>query len=598
MKALTLGGAMIDTIAIIASDKIERMSMMNADNSFLLLEEGRKTEALEISTHVGGGAVNAAIAMARLGLDVAALVKLGKDARAETVLARLLAEGVSTRWAMRDGRAPTGASVLVSSHDRNAAIFTFRGANTLLEEADLRKEAFATDLVYVSSLSNASADAFPAVVAGAKAQGALVAANPGVRQLTSRTQAFHDTLAHIDILAINRGEADALVPGLVGRFGELGAKLPAEAGEQLPRLAVRGFSGGGHDMSLAGFFLAMRRLGPRYVVVTDGRHGAFLGTHEAILHCPVLETRVAGTAGAGDAFNATFTACVALGRPAQEALQAAAVNAASVVSHIDTQTGLLGLAEIDKRIAAKSAELKVRIWSQPGVVAKRSARSFAMTRGMQDIATGVRQRVGPAMDEGRPRVGQRAQAVLARAGSCALFIDIDGTLLGVAPTPNSVYVPSGLVPLLDGVRRGLGGAMAVLTGRRIADVDRLFAPLRFVASGVHGTELRAEPGAPIATLAPEIPSSIVAGDVRHPRDGARCPRRAQGLRRGRALPKRPARTAGTGVRRRGHPRLVQLRPGAAQGAQGSRGGAARLFQGHGACRAGRGRVPSRAAAPS
>ena len=60
--------------------------MMNADNSFLLLEEGRKTEALEISTHVGGGAVNAAVAMARLGLDVAALVKLGKDARAETVL--------------------------------------------------------------------------------------------------------------------------------------------------------------------------------------------------------------------------------------------------------------------------------------------------------------------------------------------------------------------------------------------------------------------------------------------------------------------------------------------------------------------------------
>ena len=116
--------------------------------------------------------------MARLGLDVAALVKLGKDARAETVLARLLAEGVSTRWAMRDGRAPTGASVLVSSHDRNAAIFTFRGANTLLEEADLRKEAFATDLVYVSSLSNDSADAFPAIVAGAKAQGALVADQP------------------------------------------------------------------------------------------------------------------------------------------------------------------------------------------------------------------------------------------------------------------------------------------------------------------------------------------------------------------------------------------------------------------------------------
>ena len=135
MKALTVGGATIDTIAIIASDRIERMSMLNADSSFLLLKEGSKTEATEVSTHTGGGAVNSAVSMSRLGLDVSALVKLGKDARAETVLARLLSEGISTRWAVRDGRAPTGASVMVSSHDRNAAVFTFRGANTLLEVA-------------------------------------------------------------------------------------------------------------------------------------------------------------------------------------------------------------------------------------------------------------------------------------------------------------------------------------------------------------------------------------------------------------------------------------------------------------------------------
>ena len=73
--------------------------------------------------------------------------------------------------------------------------------------------------------------------------------------------------------------------------------------------------------------------------MTDGRHGAFLGTHGGHLFCPVLETKVAGTAGAGDAFNSTFTAYIALGRPPEEALRAAAVNAASVVGHVDTQTG-------------------------------------------------------------------------------------------------------------------------------------------------------------------------------------------------------------------------------------------------------------------
>jgi trehalose 6-phosphate phosphatase len=107
------------------------------------------------------------------------------------------------------------------------------------------------------------------------------------------------------------------------------------------------------------------------------------------------------------------------------------------------------------------------------------------------------------------RVGDRARAVLTSAERCALFVDIDGTLLGVAPTPDAVSVPPGLVPLLGDIVQGLDGAAAVLTGRRIADADRLFSPLDFIASGVHGTELRSEPGAPIVTLAPPIPASVV-----------------------------------------------------------------------------------------
>jgi ribokinase len=110
MKVLTIGGAMIDTIAIVDSGRVERMSMSNAHSSFLLLEEGRKTEAEEVSTHVGGGAVNVSVAMARLGLDVAVLAKLGADPRAETILQRLEEEGVSTAWVKRDPRFPTGAS--------------------------------------------------------------------------------------------------------------------------------------------------------------------------------------------------------------------------------------------------------------------------------------------------------------------------------------------------------------------------------------------------------------------------------------------------------------------------------------------------------
>jgi pfkB family carbohydrate kinase len=63
--------------------------------------------------------------MARLGMDVAVLAKLGSDERADTILRHLKQDGVSTRVGRRDPRLPTGASVLISSHDRNAASLHF-----------------------------------------------------------------------------------------------------------------------------------------------------------------------------------------------------------------------------------------------------------------------------------------------------------------------------------------------------------------------------------------------------------------------------------------------------------------------------------------
>ena len=117
-------------------------------------------------------------------------------------------------------------------------------------------------------------------------------------------------------------------------------------------------------MSLATFFGALTQMGPRFVVVTDGRHGAFLGTREEIHYCPVLESRVASTAGAGDAFSASFTALIALGWAPPDALRDAAVNAASVVSYVDTQTGLLSLDEVEHRLAVAAPALATRTWSR------------------------------------------------------------------------------------------------------------------------------------------------------------------------------------------------------------------------------------------
>lgn len=361
MKALTVGGAMVDSIAIINSNGIERMSMRNADASFLLLEEGRKTEAEEISTHPGGGAVNAAISMARLGLDCSAIVKLGMDQRADVILGKLESEGVSTRWITRDPRMPTGASVLISSHERNAAIFTFRGANTLLSMTDIRPEALSVDIVYISSLSNQSADCFPDLVRAAKAANCKVAANPGIRQLTARGTAFLDTVGSLDILIINRAEANALVPALSARVGEGGPVLPFDPDDDVPALIRRGLSSGGFEISLLRFFQSLLETGCATIVVTDGRDGAFVATGNKVIHCPAVPTEVVGTTGAGDAFASTFVALTGFDWPFEHVLKAATINSASVVRHADTQSGLMKLADLEEK-AVRDEGLRVREW--------------------------------------------------------------------------------------------------------------------------------------------------------------------------------------------------------------------------------------------
>ena len=75
----------------------------------------------------------------------------------------------------------------------------------------------------------------------------------------------------------------------------------------------------------------------------------------------------------------------------------------------------------------------------------------------------------------------------------ALFLDVDGTLLDIAVTPDRVVVPDGLAATIAGLEHALGGALAIVTGRTLADLDRLFFPLRTRAAGVHGAEMRFAP---------------------------------------------------------------------------------------------------------
>lgn len=97
----------------------------------------------------------------------------------------------------------------------------------------------------------------------------------------------------------------------------------------------------------------------------------------------------------------------------------------------------------------------------------------------------------PALDEG-----------------CALFLDFDGTLLSIAPRPQDVRVDDALIGLLGGLQGRLAGALAIVSGRPLRELDVLLAPMVLPAAGQHGVERRTVQGE-VHWYAPRAPAAAV-----------------------------------------------------------------------------------------
>jgi trehalose 6-phosphate phosphatase len=90
--------------------------------------------------------------------------------------------------------------------------------------------------------------------------------------------------------------------------------------------------------------------------------------------------------------------------------------------------------------------------------------------------------------------------------SLAIFLDLDGTLVDIAQQPHLVEIPESLLAALDAAHTRLTGALAIISGRTIASLDELLAPLRLPTAGVHGLEYRDGGGRIHHMLNVEIPA--------------------------------------------------------------------------------------------
>ncbi len=254
----------------------------------------------------------------------------------------------------------TGISFIVNSVEGEYTIFAYRGANSYLELEKLTFDAIKKiDQLYITSLSNQAAQILPSIVSFAKKHNVPVAINPGISQLEKGTQKLKESLQFIDILILNKLESQIFMFALTQSDQTYKKVLECVGSDQnhrsqneradQPSLLNTPIIYENTYFSLQKFFKATLAMGPKIVVVTNGRNGVYVATQKEILFHPSLKIKVANTVGAGDAFGSCFVASLMLGYDIESALRHGIINSASVLEKIGAKTGLLTHNELIKK---------------------------------------------------------------------------------------------------------------------------------------------------------------------------------------------------------------------------------------------------------
>ncbi len=351
-KILTIGSAMRDVFIQYEHIDTLHLHTKKTDQAYVIMQEGRKIEVKNLAYHVGGGAANSAVSFARLGVTANSFFKLGSDKEGDFILTTLAKEKVITNDVVRTRTAATGTSFIIPSKSGDRTVLVYRGANITLTEKELPQKAILDcDQLYITSLSGPTAQLLLPITSFAKKHKKSVATNPGTSQLLGKAALFKKALPNIDILILNNFEAQLLMASIVTvSLPEDFSPLKKSRKKDLPELLREPMGSPTVCFTLPQFFQEMQKQGLRIIVVTNGSEGVYAAYNDTIYFHPALPVRVASTLGAGDAFGSCFVAQLMQKKSIEYAIRAGIVNSTSVIQDLDTQTSLLDVTSLQKKV--------------------------------------------------------------------------------------------------------------------------------------------------------------------------------------------------------------------------------------------------------
>jgi sugar/nucleoside kinase (ribokinase family) len=361
-KVLTIGTATQDII--IKYTKEMSTLLLNNNLTYTAFIEGSKIEVEEFFYVQGGGATNSAVSLNKQGFQVHSFFKVGNDQPGRIIIQALEKKGITVNHVLCNEK-PTGTSFIIPS-EKDRIIFTYRGANTTIDHTQLPESVFEElSGLYITSLSGKSSESLVHIINKAhkkdKDQILKVAVNPGSSQLTYAACSLKAALYQIDILILNSYEMKLFMNKLKPRFFCSAGKGIIKNG---PLLAQKILSHEKISFTLYEYCKELFDHGVKRVVVTDGKHGVYVGTKDHLFFHPALPVKLINTVGAGDAFGSTFFASLLRHNALENAIRKGIINASSVILQYDAQSGLLTEQELNEQLKSLDANLLQKFsWS-------------------------------------------------------------------------------------------------------------------------------------------------------------------------------------------------------------------------------------------
>lgn len=323
---ISIGDSTVDLFLEVDPNDAETSCNVDLEKCVVCFDFGSKVPVSRLTRVAAvGNAANNAIGSSRLGFKTAIYTVIGSDQTSQEIKQILENEGVDTQFVVMESGKQANLSVVIN-YNAERTIFVHH------ESRNYNLPVFPqTKWVYYTSVAKGHEILHTQIPDYIKKSEAKLAFNPGSYQLREGVEALKPELEVVEVLILNREEAQMLVEV--------------------------------ENEDFKGMINRLRALGPKTVVITDGRNGSYASFDgREFWHVGIPEeSPVIEMTGAGDAYSIAFLAALILEKDLAEAMIWGTMNATSVIQHIGAREGLLTKMQMEEFVGKYGSEVKPKM---------------------------------------------------------------------------------------------------------------------------------------------------------------------------------------------------------------------------------------------